>query len=155
MNARSFSLIVLIACVWLPKSLCALESAAYLGSTGTRAVDAKGVRHNGADYPRKHPPWLDDTITTVAPEYTYSDRAQRHQGVGWFQLTLDLKTGAVTNISIIKSTGFRSLDNCAIKAFRNWRWKSGKWKLVEMPVTFRLGNPSAPPPRGATHLPAS
>ena|SRR5947209_5545432 len=154
MNVRLFALVV-VACVSLPRSSHALASSAYLANTGTRAVDAKGVRHNGADYPRKHPPWLDDIVKDLAPEYPYWDRAQRHQGVGWFQLTLDLKTGAVTNVSIIKSTGFRSLDNCAIRAFRSWRWKNGKWKLVEMPVTFELGNPSAPPPRGAKRVPAS
>jgi TonB family protein len=152
MNSRA---IILIGCVaiFLFPFVDAAGTSAYLGSQGTRALDAKGVWHNGNDYARKHPPWLDDVLKGVGPQYPYQDRARHNQGVGLFRLTLDLHTGVVTNVSIIRSTGFRTLDDSAIAAFRKWRWKSGKWNIVEIPITFRMGNPSEPLPDGATLLP--
>jgi hypothetical protein len=134
MNACSLVVTSVIASVLLSESVHAQRSSAYLASIGTKAVDAvdaKGVRHNGDDYPRRHPPWLDDIIKGVAPEYPIWDRAQRHQGMGSFQLTLDLKTGAVMAVSVTKSTGFKTLDDAAIAA-RVMRCTTGKenkqWK---------------------------
>jgi TonB family protein len=153
MNCRAILPVCCIAISMLPVAVDATGSSAYLGSQGTRALDAKGRWHNGNDYPRNHPPWLDDVRKTVAPEYPYQDRARHNQGVGLFRLTLDLQTGAVMNVSVIRSTGFRTLDDAAITAFRKWQWKSGKWKLIEMPITFRMGHLSDPLPPGARPLP--
>jgi len=68
---------------------------------------------------------------------------------------VDLKTGAVTNVAVVKSTGVATLDNSAVTAFRKWRYRSGKWKEVDLPVTFTIM--SRPPrlPPGATPLPKS
>jgi hypothetical protein len=68
-------------------------------SVNSSAVDANGVRHRGNDYGRKRPPWLQDVIKTVAPDYPDRDRIFRHEGNGLFQLTLDLKTGLVTRVT--------------------------------------------------------
>src|SRR6266404_2501707 len=151
MNLRAF---ILTACLLLPLDLRAQVSA-YLSSGGTRAVDARDVRHDGNTYPRKHPPWLDDIVKTARPDYSYADRSQHHTGVGWFAIYLDLKTGVPTRIGVLKSTGFASLDNCAIASFRRWRWKPAKWKEIDMPVTFTLASgPPRPLPAGALNLPS-
>ena len=119
----------------------------------TSAVDANGIRHDGKEYPHgKHPPWLDDIKEAYSPHYPYGDRAQHNQGRGVFRLTLNLQTGTVTNVAIIKSTGVGSLDGCVRSAFRRWRWKPGKWKEVDMPVRFQLGRHPANVP-GAISLP--
>jgi TonB family protein len=112
----------------------------------------RGVRHSSKDYPKGSPPWLGDLISGVAPEYSYSDRAAHHQGRGFFLLSVDLKTGAVANIRVAQSTGFKTLDDSAMSAFRRWRWKPGKWKEVDIPVTFEIRR-SAPLPPGAVRLP--
>jgi TonB family protein len=50
-----------------------------------------------------------------------------------------------------KSSGFKSLDQCAINAFRKWQWKPEKWKEVEITANFTMHNtPLAP---GAVQLP--
>jgi TonB family protein len=108
-------------------------------SANSSAVDANGVRHRGIDYGRKRPPWLQDGIQTVAPDYPDRDRILRHEGNGLFQLTLDLKTGLVTRVTVIKSTGFPTLDTAAVVALRQWRWKSGKWKEIEIELAFTHG----------------
>lgn len=118
----------------------------------TSAVDAKGICHQGSDY-AGNPPWLDDRLKSVAPEYPYSERLHRHEGRGIIRLTLDLKTGLVTKAVVIKSTGFSTLDACAIGAFRRWTWKPRKWKEIDMPVTFVMGRSPLPP--GAIPLPRS
>jgi hypothetical protein len=75
------------------------------------AVDANGVRHDGKDYPRgQHLPWLDDIIQAYSPHYPYGDRLQRNQGHGIYRVTLDLNTGSVTKVTVLKSTGVSSLD---------------------------------------------
>ena len=119
----------------IPKST---PSAFLTNSGGTKgsALDANGVRHHGVDYARKRPPWLLDTTKAIAPDYPDRDRIQGHQGAGMFQLNLDLKTGLVTRVTMIKSTGFPALDTSAVASLRQWRWKPGKWKEIEMAVAF-------------------
>ena len=53
-----------------------------------------------------------------------------------FQLKLNLKTGYVTNVTVVRSAGFAELDTSAVAALRQWRWKPGKWKEIEMAVAF-------------------
>jgi TonB family protein len=132
--------------------MCVLASAqaaeptrAYLSQgQPTSAMDAKGVRHSAAS--REPAPWLDDRVKGVAPEYPDADRAKHHVGIGRYHIVLDLKTGGVTKISVIKSTGFRTLDAAAVAALRQWRWKPGRWKEIDLPVTFVLRADYAPPP---------
>jgi TonB family protein len=99
---------------------------------GFNAVDAKGLRHRGSE-------WMNDLVVTSRPEYPRSERAQHHTGSGLLRLTLDLKTGSVTRVAIVRSTGFPALDNSAIAAFREWRWKPGRWKEIDVPITFGFG----------------
>ena len=55
-----------------------------------------------------------------------------------FRLTLDLKTGTVSKVTVLQSTGAAMLDASAIEAFRRWQWKPGKWKEIDMPITFTM-----------------
>jgi TonB family protein len=129
---------------------CADSQAFLTQGQPTSAVDAKGVRHSVAS--GQPAPWLNDRVRAVAPQYPYADRARHHVGIGRFHLVLDLKTGIVTGISVTKSTGFAGLDASAVAALRQWRWKPGRWKEIDLPVTFTM-NQSYGPPRGATRLP--
>src|SRR6266508_2310892 len=94
-----------------------LEPSGHRGS-GVSAVDANGIRHYAKDYPEKHAPWIDDNIEAYAPHYPYGDRVQHNRGQGLYRLRLDLKTGTVSNVTILRSTGVGSLDGCALSAFR-------------------------------------
>lgn len=105
--------------------------------SGTGAVDAKGVRHSASNDGRNPPPWVLDNTNAVVPYGpSRSDRFPGPQGRGLFQLQLDLKTGSVTKVTVVKSTGFAQLDDLAVAALRKWRWKPGKWKEIEMAVAF-------------------
>jgi TonB family protein len=111
-------------------------NSAALHLSGTSAVDAKGKRHYSDDYPNRRPPWMDDQIRFGEPLYPNEDLLLRHEGKGLFRLTLDLKTGYVGEVTVMKSTGFRTLDESVVSALRRWRWKPGTWKEIEVPVTF-------------------
>ena len=123
-----------------------LSTLVYLGIASASAqqmiasaVDIKGQRHLGSrDFPGLREPWIADCIGCRAPQYPYEDRARHRQGDGLFRITLDPKTGLVTRVTVVKSTGVTSLDNSAIAAMRKWRWKPGRWQEVDMPVRFQL-----------------
>jgi TonB family protein len=114
------------------------------GFPQSQAIDANGVRHTGAK-------WQGDQARMLAPRYPYADRAAGHQGTGVFRLILDLNTGSVKKVSVMKSTGFPSLDEAAVFALLQWRWKPHKWREITIPVTFVMPPVHMPP--GAKRLP--
>jgi TonB family protein len=137
MKAPAFfvSLITLIVVVHVH----ARESEAILSPDEiSAAVDAKGVRHTSNGKSVQLDRWLQDCIRSVAPVYPRSERAARHQGSGRFRIQLDLTTGRPASITVITSTGYQTLDRSAITALRQWRWRAGRWKEIEMPVTFNI-----------------
>ena len=121
------------------------------------AVDIKGIRHTASEYRDHRPPWnFADRVKAVGPEYPLADRASYHQGSGLFRIVIDPKTGIATQVTVLRSTGYVSLDGCAIAALRRWRWKPGTWKEVDMPITFEMvSRPPTSLPPGATRLPRS
>ena len=126
-------------CVLLSSFACFGTSLLGAQQIVSSAVDIRGQRRSGSrDFPGGGITRLGiaDRIAYRLPEYPYEDRARRHQGDGLFRITLDPKTGLVTQVTVIKSTGFASLDNSAVAAIRKWRWKPGRWKEVDMPIRF-------------------
>ena len=78
--------------------------------------------------PGKTPPWVAFAITHPTPQYPYADRMLQHEGSGVFRLIIDPKTGVVGRVLVEKSSGYKTLDDSAIKAYQQWRWKPGTWK---------------------------
>ncbi len=60
------------------------------------------------------------------PEYPLEARRRYLTGRGLLILHIDRKTGAVTSVEIAKSIGYKILDDAAVRAFRQWRFKPGK-----------------------------
>lgn len=117
------------------------------------AVDSKGVLHRGNEYGNQPLPWLADRTKTVPTKYPYMERAHHHTGSGVFRMGLDLQSGSVTNVVVLKSTGFERLDREAVAALSQWRWKPGKWRQIDLPVTFTIGQPPTVPPKGVERIP--
>jgi hypothetical protein len=104
------------------------------------AIDAKGVRHPNALC-------LRDAV--FAPHPQYPDRPLRSslgdsaawtrypQGNGLYRLDIDQRTGHVSRITIIKSTGSAVLDTASTDTFKVWVFRPGKWKEVTIPTTVR------------------
>lgn len=118
--------------VWL--ALCATPMNSFaqqaIGITAGGKIIASPAGHES--------PWMTDVIRMVPPQYPYQDRARYHQGSGLFRVTLDSKSGLVTDVTVRKSVGYRTLDNAVISALRQWRVKPGKWKQFDFPITFEM-----------------
>jgi TonB family protein len=116
---------------------------AQRGDPLSSAVDAKGVRHRGSDYVGPVP-WMTDAVKQRRPDYPYELSARGIAGhviaprarSGLFRVTLDVMTGSVSKVAMIQSTGAAALDESAMKALRQWQWKPGKWKEIDVPITF-------------------
>ena len=116
---------------------------------GSAAVDINGVRHKDEHF--SGPPiWAADLTKRVPPDYSYDARRAHLEGTGLFRLELDVETGRVSKVTILRSTGVTVLDNSALWALRRWRMKPGRWREMDVPIAFSM-SPPAPQnlPRGS------
>ena len=70
---------------------------------------------------------LPETHFNAAYQYT----------VGLFRLDLDLSTGRVRQVSMVKSTGAGPLDKASAEALRHWVFRTGMLKQVVLPITVK------------------
>ena len=101
------------------------------------AVDAKGIRHSNALC-------LHDVVFAPHPQYPYGTRSRdpvtwtrEIQGDGLYPLDVDLNTGRVSQVAIIKSTGSAKLDGISTSAFKRWVFRPGTWEEIIMPTAVR------------------
>lgn len=77
-------------------------------------------------------------IYRPSPEYPIEARRKGLEGSGVFDLEIESGSGAVRNVKVIKSIGYKVLDSAAIKAFRKWRFPRGQAANVKIPLEFKL-----------------
>ena len=102
------------------------------------AVTASGKRISQREFRGNGSPWMADAIKIPGPNYPSSERGRRHEGAGLFRMDLDVKTGSVSQVTVVKSTGFPVLDESAVKALTHWRFKPNAWKQIDLPVNFEM-----------------
>ncbi|HKP03663.1 MAG TPA: energy transducer TonB [Chthoniobacterales bacterium] len=95
----------------------------------------------------------DDVLYSVTPRYPRILQSERIGGTGRFRMMVDFKTGKVTDVLILKTTGSDVLDREAILALRRWRFKPGKARQVDLPITFHDGKEPLVLPPGSTLAP--
>src|SRR5205823_171667 len=66
-------------------------------------------------------------------------------GEGSFFLEIDTISGAVTHVTVSKSTGHAILDQAAIFALRQWRFAPHSAVEVSVPITFSMDSRSPTP----------
>ena len=78
-------------------------------------------------------------LATYAPRPDYPGEARSHRitGSGVCVVSVDPGSGSVTEASMAQSTGNPRLDNAAISAFRQWRFKPGTVSKVKIPIEFK------------------
>jgi TonB family protein len=127
---------------WIRKAnVSIVPQADNQAATAKYAVEVELVRKIEEKFSKnlQHPrPEIGDIVKAVAPIYPYLEKVRNHQGSGLFHLTLDQKTGVVSGVNIKRSTGFKSLDDSATTALRQWQWIPGSWKEIGIPMTFKL-----------------
>ena len=77
--------------------------------------------------------------TTAAPGAPYPEEAQKAKttGSGVYELRID-KAGNISAVVVVKSSGSAVLDNAATTAFKKWRFKSGVFQSVRIPVSWSV-----------------
>src|SRR6266566_2162146 len=77
-------------------------------------------------------------INAPRPQYPYEARSRKITGSGVCVATVDPGSGNVTGASMTQSTGSPILDNSALAAFRQWRFRPGTVSQVRIPITFTM-----------------
>ncbi|PYL05710.1 MAG: hypothetical protein DME34_10665 [Verrucomicrobia bacterium] len=77
-------------------------------------------------------------VYAARPRYPYEARAKGMAGSGVVLMKVDSRTGYVTSAQMLKSTGYKLLDEAALEAFRRWRFKPGTVSVVKSPITFTM-----------------
>jgi TonB family protein len=75
-------------------------------------------------------------INTPGPKYPAEARIRHRSSNGVAIVEVDGKTGTVTNAYMNPSTGNAALDDAALAAFRQWRFKPGRAGKFKIPVTY-------------------
>ena len=79
------------------------------------------------------------------PEYPLEARRKRQVGDGRFRLYIG-KSGRVTSVKMLRSTGHSLLDNAAVKAYMSWKAPPGLRREADVPVSFSMVEGSFSPP---------
>ena len=83
---------------------------------------------NGRQYALYAPP----------PVYPAEARSRHLTGIGIVLAEVDQRTGYVTAARMLQSTGYLVLDEAALKAFRQWRFKPRTVSHVRIPIRFLM-----------------
>jgi TonB family protein len=80
-------------------------------------------------------------LATYAPRPAYPMEARRDRltGSGVALLEVDKRTGYVTSARMLQSIGHKILDDAALKAFRQWRFKPGTKSEIKIPINYTIG----------------
>jgi TonB family protein len=98
---------------------------------------------------RQQPP---KAIYTPQPVYRPEWAKQSLAGKGVVLVTIDEKTGKVSGVRMLQSTGNKQLDGAALEAYSQWRFQPGTGSQVKIPFEFAswpkppAPKPKAPPP---------
>ena len=71
------------------------------------------------------------------PQYPYEARSRHVTGSGVCVVEV-APSGSVSSASMTQSLGNPILDNAAVSAFRQWRFKPGSVSKVKIPITFTM-----------------
>lgn len=76
------------------------------------------------------------------PAYPYEARSLHITGSGVVALTVEVASGRVKEATMAQSIGNVTLDNAALSAFRQWRFKPRTVSQIKVPITFTMAGAS-------------
>ena len=84
--------------------------------------------------------WAAKAAAISAPRvtYPYEARANGITGSGSYLMKIDPRTGLVSSVTILISSGKRILDNAALTTLKRWRFRPETVTKVRIPVTWSL-----------------
>ena len=75
-------------------------------------------------------------IYAPRPKYPKDAQGRLPTGSGIVLMEVDKKTGLVKSTRMEKNTGNKLLDDAALQAFSQWRFKPGSVSRIRCPITF-------------------
>jgi TonB family protein len=108
-------------------SLIALQAGLLSTNAQTRGLEAQVKTGT--------PPGL---IKKIEPEFPPGFVIHGAEGNGRFRLTINPKSGLVDEVKIVKSCGYKTLNELAAKALLQWQFQPGTRSPVEVPVEFYI-----------------
>ena len=75
-------------------------------------------------------------IYAPLPSYPYAARSRNKTGFGIAVVEIDPTSGRVIRAEMAESTSHPELDDAALSAFRDWRFKPGTEGWIKIPVRF-------------------
>jgi TonB family protein len=75
---------------------------------------------------------------TPRPQYPYEARSRHVTGWGVILARVNLNTGLVTSVKMVRSTGSPILDYAALSAYRQWRFRPKIVTAVRFPFGFTM-----------------
>ena len=74
------------------------------------------------------------------PDVVYPEVIKRigMQGMGLYRLVIDRKNGTVSDAQVLKSTGYKRLDDIYVANFRQWRFQPGTIGWATIPQGVRV-----------------
>jgi len=121
-------------------AVLAITSASASAQTGAAATSVKEKDSKPRSVSEAEAYAL--AIYAPRPAYPYAARDKRLTGSGIVLVNVDSSTGTVVSAQMLKSTGYKALDDSALEAFRQWRFKPGTVRKVRIPINFVMrGSP--------------
>jgi TonB family protein len=77
-------------------------------------------------------------IKKVDPDYPMGFVIHAAKGKGRFRLKINSQSGLVDEVKVLQSTGYKELNELAVKALMQWQFKPGTPSPVEVPVEFSI-----------------
>jgi protein TonB len=114
------------------------EFAAKPNKKGNAENNAASVQSSGAVVSVKP-----DYLSNPPPLYPDSARRKRQEGLVVLKVWIDIK-GRSERVDVSSSCGFEALDQEAVRAVKNWRFRAAQFggvavrSVAEVPVRFKL-----------------
>lgn len=84
--------------------------------------------------------WKGIILYAPAPEPQTQPEAEKYRGLqGVYRLTINQKTGAVDEVGVLLSTGYKWFEASAVFALSKWKFRPGSLKYFEVPILFWRG----------------
>ncbi len=121
-------------------STASIEITSSLKNVPRSVTGVKKVTRSKSSVELKANP---DYYQNPAPEYPELARQMRQEGLVLLEVDVD-RQGAPIKVEIIKSSGFRLLDQAAFKAVSHWKFQPGSVgnipveSTVTVPIRYRL-----------------
>jgi TonB family protein len=92
------------------------------------------------------------TLSSPKPQYPLEARKQHWTGSGLFRC--DIRSdGTVASVNVLQSTGHQMLDQAAVTALRQWRFRPGDMKAIKIPMDFWMNGSGVRPRMAGAVIP--